>query len=69
MGKIPLEKPLRENQFLVDFINIKYGISSWDNGPLEESTKQEINQPNTPGYYFLCFPFAPFLVSYPCTLG
>jgi hypothetical protein len=33
---IPLEKTIRENQYLVDFIDIKYGLLSWDNGPLEE---------------------------------
>jgi hypothetical protein len=30
-GKTP-----RENQYLVDFITIKSGLSSWDSGPPEE---------------------------------
>jgi hypothetical protein len=35
-GKQPLEKPLRENQICDDFIAIKSGLPSWDNGPSED---------------------------------
>jgi hypothetical protein len=67
--KYHLEKPPRENQYLVDFIRIKFGLPSWDNGPLEENT----NQQNSLAYHtwllLLCCPFAPFLGPCPCTLG
>jgi hypothetical protein len=34
--KVAVAKKLDPFRYLVDFINIKYGLLSWDNGPPEE---------------------------------